>query len=610
MKRSDSGVLTVAKRCLRDYRHLLGAGPAVPLALALVTLGLGGCAGLVSGANTGATSTSTTPDSIDISNVQATPATNVSAQIVWTTSTPATSAVDYGTSAVYGQSTPLDPALVTNHQVTVSGLSAGTTYYYQVRSDSKTNHGNSGGHSFKTAGFNISGTISPAAGASGSTLTLSGAASATTTADSLGNYTFTGLANGSYTVVPSRAGYTFTPGSQSTAVNGASITGVNFTDSTPTTAPTITSQPVNQTVISGQTATFAVAAAGSGPMSYQWQKSGVNITGATSATYTTPPTTPADNGAAFTAAVNNSAGTAISAPAILTVNAPNLQLSANSINFPNAVVGNSLSQALIISNIGTAMLNITQISESGAGFKLSGFSLPLSIAAGQQSNIAVAFVPTAAGPASGNISIVSNAAPSPASVSLSGTGSAATFTLGISPLSLSFGNVTTATSSATQTLAVTNTGNSSVAISQITLTGAGYTMTGGNAATLSPSQSIALQVQFNPSVAGTVNGTISIVSNANGSPAAVPLTGTGVAPVAHTAGLAWSASTSVIAGYNIYRSAMAGGPYAKINTSLVGGLSYIDSTVQSGTTYHYVTTAVDAGGNESVFSNEVSALIP
>jgi hypothetical protein len=42
----------------------------------------------------------------------------------------------------------------------------------------------------------------------------------------------------------------------------------------------------------------------------------------------------------------------------------------------------------------------------------------------------------------------------------------------------------------------------------------------------------------------------------------------------------------------------------------VGVLNYSDSTVQSATTYFYVTTAVDASGNESGFSNEVSAPIP
>ena len=78
----------------------------------------------------------------------------------------------------------------------------------------------------------------------------------------------------------------------------------------------------------------------------------------------------------------------------------------------------------------------------------------------------------------------------------------------------------------------------------------------------------------------------------------------------HSVTLTWNASTSTVAGYNVYRGTVSGGPYAKINSSLVAALDYTDSTVQSATTYFYVTTAVDSSGNESVFSNEVSATIP
>jgi fibronectin type 3 domain-containing protein len=150
-----------------------------------------------------------------------------------------------------------------------------------------------------------------------------------------------------------------------------------------------------------------------------------------------------------------------------------------------------------------------------------------------------------------------------------------------------------------------------VTISQITLTGAGYSMTGGSApVTLSPSQNITLVVQFNPTTVGSIPGSITVVSNATGSPATIPLSGTGVAPVQHSVSLTWNASTSSVSGYNVYRSTVSGGSYTKINSSLVAVLSYTDSTVQNGTTYYYVTTAVDSTGSESTFSNEVSAPIP
>jgi Immunoglobulin domain/Immunoglobulin I-set domain len=86
-------------------------------------------------------------------------------------------------------------------------------------------------------------------------------------------------------------------------------------------APTITTQPANQTVTAGQTATFRVVATGTAPLSYQWQKNGANITGANSASYTTPATATADSGSTFDVVVSNSAGSATSNTATLTVNA-------------------------------------------------------------------------------------------------------------------------------------------------------------------------------------------------------------------------------------------------------------------------------------------------
>src|SRR5258708_20887074 len=70
-------------------------------------------------------------------------------------------------------------------------------------------------------------------------------------------------------------------------------------------SPTITTQPASQTVAAGQTATFAVVASGTAPLSYQWQKNGVNIAGAPAASYTTPATTTSDSGSTFSVVVTN-----------------------------------------------------------------------------------------------------------------------------------------------------------------------------------------------------------------------------------------------------------------------------------------------------------------
>jgi hypothetical protein len=88
-------------------------------------------------------------------------------------------------------------------------------------------------------------------------------------------------------------------------------------------APTISVQPANQAVAAGQTATFTVVATGTAPLSYQWRKNGATITGATSASYTTPATTSGDSGATFDVVVSNSAGSATSNAATLTVTSGN-----------------------------------------------------------------------------------------------------------------------------------------------------------------------------------------------------------------------------------------------------------------------------------------------
>ena len=86
-------------------------------------------------------------------------------------------------------------------------------------------------------------------------------------------------------------------------------------------APTINNQPAAQSVTAGQQATFSVTAAGTAPLIYQWQKNRTDISGATSATYTTPATAIGDNGAQYSVVVFNGAGTATSDKATLTVTA-------------------------------------------------------------------------------------------------------------------------------------------------------------------------------------------------------------------------------------------------------------------------------------------------
>ena len=90
----------------------------------------------------------------------------------------------------------------------------------------------------------------------------------------------------------------------------------------------------------------------------------------------------------------------------------------------------------------------------------------------------------------------------------------------------------------------------------------------------------------------------------------ISLSGTAVQPVSHSVTLNLTPNSSNVAGYNVYRSSVSNGPYTKLNSPLVTSTTYTDSTVLANQTYFYVGTSVDSAGNETAYSNQVSATIP
>ena len=101
-------------------------------------------------------------------------------------------------------------------------------------------------------------------------LILEGSAGGTVTADGSGNYSIPGLANSNYTITPSKTDYTFSPTSASETVNGADITGVDFT-ATQSVVATPTFSPVAGTYTSAQTVTISSTTAGA---SIYWNTTG------------------------------------------------------------------------------------------------------------------------------------------------------------------------------------------------------------------------------------------------------------------------------------------------------------------------------------------------
>src|SRR5204863_323463 len=110
--------------------------------------------------------------------------------------------------------------------------------------------------------------------------------------------------NSQFTIVVSNTAGSMTSNAATLTVSAAAV------------APSITTQPANQTVTTGQMATFTVVAAGTAPLSYQWKKNGTAISGATSSSYTTPTPSRSDNSSQFTIVVSNIAGSVTSNAAL------------------------------------------------------------------------------------------------------------------------------------------------------------------------------------------------------------------------------------------------------------------------------------------------------
>jgi len=199
-------------------------------------------------------------------------------------------------------------------------------------------------------------------------------------------------------------------------------------------APSITTQPLSQTVNAGQTATFSVAGTGTAPMNYQWQKNGVAIGGATSSTYQTPAATVSDNGSQFTVVLSNSAGSVTSSTSTLTVSTGTLLLAVNptQVSFGSVNVSNNNVQTAMVTNSGSSSVTISSVVVSGAGFNAAGGIAGLVLSPGQAAPLSVTFAPAAAGSASGSVAVKSNAANSPITIMLTGTGVAQAHSVNLS----------------------------------------------------------------------------------------------------------------------------------------------------------------------------------
>lgn len=204
-----------------------------------------------------------------------------------------------------------------------------------------------------------------------------------------------------------------------------------------------------------------------------------------------------------------------------------LTLDAASLNFDSQTVRTpSQIKTVKLTNSGTLAVTITGIMASDDFTQTN--DCPTVLEVGASCTIKVTFKPTAAGTRTGSLIISSNAPNTPQTVVLTGAGNGGSPELVLSSSSLTFDTFAVGTTSEPQLLTVTNTGSASAAIGSISVNGA-FAQTNTCGATLEPGLSCVVSVTFRPTVVGTQNGTITIISNAPDSPQLVTVTGTGTA---------------------------------------------------------------------------------
>ncbi|MGA7220739.1 MAG: choice-of-anchor D domain-containing protein, partial [Candidatus Sulfotelmatobacter sp.] len=211
--------------------------------------------------------------------------------------------------------------------------------------------------------------------------------------------------------------------------------------------------------------------------------------------------------------------------------APGITLSPTSITFASVPVGqSSAASPLTLSNSGTAALTINSVSVTGAnaGDFSQTNNCGSSLAVGTSCTINVTFTPTASGTRQASVSVSDNAAGSPQTAALTGTGTAPSVSFSTS--SVNFPNESVGASSPVSGITLFNIGNATLTISSIAITGADpgdFSQTNTCGSSVAAGGNCTISVIFTPTVAGVRTASISVSDNAGGSPQTVALTGTG-----------------------------------------------------------------------------------
>ena len=197
----------------------------------------------------------------------------------------------------------------------------------------------------------------------------------------------------------------------------------------------------------------------------------------------------------------------------------------------------SAPQTVTLTNTASSTLTVASINVSGDFTQTNNCALPL--ASGTSCSVTINFVPSALGPRNGSISITTNAATSPQTISLSGVGVTGLPAIGLSASTLQFPSQVIGTTSPPQIVTLTNSGTALLAISGI-LDGGDAIQSNNCPSSLPSGASCTINVMFTVGGTGPRNGKITINSNAANSPQAISLTGTGLSAHGPVVGLTYT----------------------------------------------------------------------
>jgi archaellum component FlaF (FlaF/FlaG flagellin family) len=202
-----------------------------------------------------------------------------------------------------------------------------------------------------------------------------------------------------------------------------------------------------------------------------------------------------------------------------------LSSSSISVSFGNVTVGKGKMQSVTITNTGSAAVNVSKATISGAGYSIVNGASMTTIAPGATSTVQIQMSVHGPGTSNGRYTLESDAQNSPLDINLTGTGVGSE--LSISPSSLNFGNVKVG-QSATQNVTLSNSGNVDLVVSAAQVMSSGFAISGLTLpATITAGQSTSFTVQFTPTAAQGVTGSIQFMDNASDSPQTFDLAGTG-----------------------------------------------------------------------------------